>query len=287
VTTWSIGDDITVNEHWSLLAGVGHSTIDDAEITMIFPSGGYKKSKTSPTFSLIYAPSETITTYASYIEALERGGQAAEQFNGIDVTNAGEIFSPLISEQIELGAKITLGGILLSTAIFQIDKGLQYYDISSPQLATYVQDGRQVHKGIEVSAFGKATENLSVIGGFTLLDAEITEQKQIPALEGKRPPTVSDTFAKLHLEYQLPIFSAITLSGGINYNSDQFGDNLNTDTLPAYTLVDIGARYMIDVGNNILTLRLDINNLNDELYWANAGYLSDPRALLMSASVEF
>lgn len=286
-TTWSIGDDITLNEKWSLLAGIGHSTIDDAEIILIFPSAGYKKSETSPTVSLIYAPTETITTYASYIEALERGGQAAEQFNGVDVTNAGEIFSPLISEQMELGAKATIGGILLSTAIFQIDKGLQYYDISNPQLPIYVQDGRQVHKGIEVSIFGKATENLSVIGGFTLLDTKITEQKQTPALEGKRPPTVSDTFAKLHLEYQLPAFSAITLSGGINYNSDQFGDNLNTDKLPAYTLIDIGARYVTDLGNNLLTLRLDINNLTDERYWANAGYLSDPRSILLSTSVEF
>ncbi len=286
-TTWSIGDDITFNEKWSLLAGVGHSTINDAEITMIFPSAGYKKSETSPTVSLIYAPTEVITTYVSYIEALERGGQAAEQFNGVNVTNSGETFSPLISEQMELGAKATIGGILLSTAIFQIDKGLQYYDITNPQAPTYVQDGRQVHKGIEVSAFGKATENLSIIGGFTLLDAEITEQKQTPALEGKRPPQVSDTFAKLHIEYQLPAFSEITLSGGINYNSDQFGDGMNTDTLPSYTLLDIGARYVTDLGNNLLTLRLDVNNLTDERYWANAGYLSDPRSILLSASVEF
>lgn len=286
-TTWSIGDDITFNEQWSLLAGVGHSTIDDAEITMIFPSAGYKKSATTPTVSLLFKPASEVTTYVSYIEALERGGQAAEEFNGVKVTNAGKTFEPLMSEQVELGVKANVGGILLSAAIFQIDKGLQYYDISNPLLPTFVQDGRQVHKGIEFSAFGKLSENLSIIGGFTWLDAEITEQKQTPALEGKRPTQVADKFAKLHLEYQLPAFSAVTISGGINYNADQFGDNANTDVLPSYTLLDIGARYTTDIGNKLLTLRLDINNLTDERYWANAGYLSDPRAVLVSASVEF
>lgn len=286
-TTWSIGDDIMFNDQWSLLAGVGHSTIDDREITMIFPSAGYKKSATSPTVSLLYKPIETVTTYVSYIEALERGGQASEEYNGAKVSNAGKIFEPLMSEQFEIGAKASIGGILLSTAIFQIDKGLQYYDISNPLAPTFVQDGRQVHKGVEISAFGKATENLSIIGGFTWLDAKITEQKQTPALEGKNPPSVADTIAKLHIEYQLPAFSALTLSGGVNYTSDQFGDNMNTDILDSYTLLDIGARYTMDIGNNLLTLRLDVNNLTDERYWANAGYLSDPRAVLFSASLEF
>ncbi len=286
-TTWSIGDDITLNDQWSLLAGVGHSTIDDREITMIFPAAGYKKSATTPTMSLIFKPVSDVTTYISYIEALERGGQAAEEYNGVKVSNAGKTFEPLVSEQFEMGAKANIGGILLSTAIFQIDKGLQYYDISNPLSPTFVQDGRQVHKGIEVSAFGKATENVSIIGGFTWLDAKITEQKQTPALEGKKPPVVADTIAKLHVEYQLPAFYNITLSGGVNYTADQFGDNLNTDVLDSYTLLDLGARYHTNLGNNLLTLRLDVNNLTDERYWANAGYLSDPRAVLVSASLEF
>ena len=261
--------------------------IDDANITTVFPSPGYRESELTPTVSLIFKPAEFITTYVSYIEALERGGAAAEEFNGAAVTNAGQVFKPLISEQIEVGAKASLGGILFTTALFQIDKALQYYDISDPTRPTYVQDGRQVHRGIELTAFGKLTEHLAVIGGATLLDAKIKEQAQTPALEGKRPTLVSDTLAKLHLEYELPIYPALTFTGGINYTSDQFGDALNTDRLPAYTLVDVGARYVRGIGNSQLTLRFDTYNLTDERYWANNGYVSDPRTLSVSANISF
>lgn len=287
LTTWSVGDDIQFNDRWSLLAGVGHSTIDDANITNVFVSPGYKKSATSPTVSLIFKPASPITTYVSYIEAMERGGQAGDQYNGVDVTNAGQIFEPLISKQIEFGAKVTLGDILFSTAIFEIDKGLQYYDVTQPLAPTYVQDGRQVHKGIEFSAFGKATDNLTVIGGFTWLDAKITEQKQNPALEGKRPTQVAENFAKLHVEYQLPQLPAFTLTGGVNFNGEQFGNDMNTDKLGSYKIADIGARYVTTISDNLLTVRLDVYNLTDERYWANAGYLGDPRTLLVSANLQF
>lgn len=263
-TTWSVGDDIAFNERWSLLAGIGYSTIDDAKISNVFISPAYKKSKASPTASLLFKPTETITTYVSYIESLERGGQAAELFNDQAVANAGQIFQPLLSEQMEVGAKISLGGMLLSSAVFQIDKGLQYYDLTNPQSPTFVQDGRQVHRGIEFSAFGKVSENLSLIGGFTLLDAEVTEQKQTPALEGKRPTQVAETIAKLHAEYQLPSLPALILSGGVNYNGEQFGNDANTDKLPSYTLADIGARYETALGqDHLLTLRLHVYNLTD------------------------
>lgn len=285
-TTWSIGDDITFNDRWSMLAGVGHSTIDDADISAIFVSPGYKKSAVTPTLSVLFKPVESITTYASYIEALERGGAASDEFNGMPVANAGQIFEPLTSEQFELGAKASLGGVLLTTALFQIDKALQYYDIRNPSSPRYVQDGRQVHKGIEVTAFGKLTERLALIGGLTWLDAEITEQRQQPALEGKRPTMVSKTFAKMHLEYELPVLP-LTLSGGVNYNSRMFGDALNTDVLPAYTLIDVGARYETPLGDSLLTVRLDAYNVADKRYWANNAYLGDPRSIALSASVAF
>ncbi len=286
-TTWSIGDDITFNEKWSILAGVGHSTIDDADISVVFVSPGYKKSAVTPTVSLVYKPAELITTYASYIEALERGGAAGEEFNGAPVSNAGQVFEPLTSEQFEIGAKASLGDVLLTAALFQIDKALQYYDVSDPTRPTFVQDGRQVHRGVELTAFGKLTENISVIGGLTWLDAKVKEQAQTPALEGKRPTVVSDVLAKIHLEYGLPMLPALTLTGGVNYTSDQYGDALNTDKMAGYTLVDVGARYEMGMGNSLLTLRLDAYNLTDKRYWPNNGYVSDPRTIAVSANVTF
>ncbi len=283
-----IGDDIALGDRWSALLGIAHSTIEIGEITgPIFPGKGYRESAVTPNVSLIYKPVPAVTLYGSYIEALEQGGTAAEQFGGSPVVNAGTVMEPLISEQIELGAKASVGGLLLTTALFQIDKGLQYYDITVPTAPVYVQDGRQQHRGIEATVLGKATQQLTLIGGITWLDAEVKEQKQSPAVEGKRPALVAETLAKLRAEYQLKSLSALTLIAGVNYTADQYVDVNNTDRLPSYTLFDVGARYEMQLAGYPLTLRLEANNLSDKAYWANGSVVGDPRAIAFSASMEF
>lgn len=289
-TTWSIGDDITFNEQWSLLAGIAHTTIDNEPRpdSLIFPpADGYEDSAVTPTLSLIYKPAPWLTTYATYIESLEQGGTAGDEFNGSPVTNAGDVFEPLMSEQIEVGVKASVKGVLLAVAAFEIDKGLQFYDVTDPARPTYVQDGQQVHRGLEFTATGKATEHLTLIGGFTVLDAKVKDQKQTPALEGKRPAVVSEKFAKLRAEYRVHGLPALTLIAGANYTGEFFADAQNTDRLPSYTVYDLGARYLVGFGDIPLTLRLEARNLRDEHYWVQANTLSDPRTVVFSVSADF
>lgn len=287
-TTWVIGDDVTFSERWSALIGLAHSTIDRDRITgPIFPTSGYRDSAVTPTTSLIYKPLESVTTYASYMESLEQGGVAADEFNGQPVVNAGDVLEPLTSSQIEVGIKAKVGSMLLTAALFEIDKSLQYYDLADPARPRYVQDGRQVHRGIEFTAVGKATQQLTLIGGFTWLDAKVKEQRQNPALEGKRPAQTAETIAKLRAEYQIPGLPALTLVTGANYTGRQYANALNTDELQAYTLLDAGARYVIDVAQHPLTLRLEANNLTDKHYWANGSQTGMPRALVFSVNTQF
>lgn len=287
-TSVLIGDDITFNEQWSLLAGLAHSTIDLKPRTFRLPNNGYDESAVTPSASLIFKPIQALTTYVTYIESLERGGIAADEFNGLEVVNRGDVMDPLTSDQIELGAKWSVGGLLLTTAVFQIDKALEYYDLRNPEAVRYVQNGRQVHRGIELTAFGKATEQLTLIGGFTLLDAQVKEQDQEPTLEGKQPPGVAETLAKLRAEYQLPALPALSLIGGVTYTSHQYADAMNTDRLPSYTLFDVGARYETALAERPVTLRLDVNNVADKAYWTDSGVLlGEPRTLLLSVSTEF
>lgn len=292
-TTLLIGDDITLNDHWSLLAGIARSTIHNSAVDA-FPNTPYaysiprySKSAVTPNVSLIYKPVDAVTTYVTYIESLEQGGTAGADYNGVPVVNAGEVFAPLISKQVEVGAKAKVGDMLLTAALFQVDKALQYYDLSNPAAIRFVQDGRQVHRGIEFTGFGKLGENLTLTGGVTLLDAEVKEQKQSPALEGNRPPNVADTLIKLRAEYRLPFLPALSLSGGVIHTGGQYGDAANTDRMPGYTLFDVGARYDVDLTSLPVTLRLDIQNLTDEAYWSQAYTLGEPRTVLFSASTRF
>lgn len=287
--SWTIGDDITLTDQFSILAGVTHATISQERRSG--PTAAwtqtYEKSAVTPTASLIYKPAPTITLYTTYMESLEQGGEAAEQFGGYPVVNAREVLSPLMSDQIEAGVKATVGGMLLTGALFRIDKGLQYYDVTDPTRPIYVQDGRQVHQGAELTATGKLTPDLTLIGGVTLLDAKVKDQKQNPALEGNRPAGVSEHMIKLYAEYDIVPVPGLTLTGGVSYVGAAWANATNTDRLPGYAIIDAGVRYMIDAGGKPLMLRLNVTNLANERYWINSQYLGDARTVLASASIKF
>jgi len=283
-TTLLVGDDMTFNEHWSLLAGLAHSTVSmDASPW----NESYQKSAFTPNVSLVFKPNQAVTTYATYIQALEQGGVAGNDYNGAPVANAGQVFDPLISHQAEVGVKWSVGGMLLTTALFQIDKALQYYDLGDPNAIRFVQDGREVHRGIEFTAFGRLTSRLSLTGGLTLLDAKVKEQKENPALQGKHPVNVANKLAKLRAEYRLSALPALSLNSSVSYTGRQYGDAMNTDRLPGFTLLDAGARYRAQFAGYPLTLRLDILNLTNKAYWTQSLTLGAPRTVLFSASTEF
>lgn len=280
-----IGDDITFNEQWSALLGVAQTTITQKTGT------GYDESALTPSVSLLFKPVDNLTTYVSYTEALEAGIVVPEFYSNtaIKVVNFGEVFDPLTSEQIEIGAKTKVGQLALDAALFRIEKGLQYYDIGNPAMPRFVQDGLQVHQGVELTLTGNLTENLNLIGGFTWLDPEVKKQQQTPALEGKAPADVAENIVKARLEYAVPAVPNLSLSAAANYNGSSYGDPLNTDRVPGYTLFDIGARYDMNIADSLVTLRADLHNLTNEHYWNgfNGTRIGDPRTLVVSATVEF
>lgn len=284
-----IGDDITFNDQWSMLVGVSRGRIQTKTRSALDApwQTAYRKSATTPTVSLIFKPTPDITTYATYMEALEAGGTAADVYNGYRVVNAGDVLNPLISKQVELGVKATVGEMLLTAALFRIDKGLEFYDLTDPTRPNYVQDGRQVHQGLELTATGKLTRDLTLVGGFTWLDASVKKQKQNPALEGKRPANVASQMFKLYGEYQIRQVAGLTLNGGVSYTGSAWADAMNTDKLPGYALIDVGARYETTAGSYPLSIRLNVNNLTNKRYWVNSQFLGDARTVVLSANLKF
>lgn len=286
--TLTIGDHITLNENWSVLAGISHTR----PFIKRYDSTGnrtatYKKGAYTPTLSIIYKPTENITTYASYIEGLERGGTAGETYGSYDVVNKNEVMDPLTSKQLELGAKANVAGVLITGAIYEIDKPLEYYQELNSTQVEFVQDGRQVHRGAEFTATGSLTDRTRIIGGFSLLDAKIRDNKQTPALEGKTPGNVAEEMYKLYVEYDLPSLPGATVNGGASYTGDFYGDNENTDKIDGHALANIGARYHTKIAEKPVSVRLNINNILDTRYWANSSFLGDGRTFSLSGKVQF
>ena len=108
-----------------------------------------------------------------------------------------------------------------------------------------------------------------------------------PELIGKTPQEVADKMLKLYGEYTISAVPGLVISGGFNYTGDFYADDENTDKLSGYTLVDIGARYTLDIAEQELTLRANVNNLTDHRYWANRSFIGDGRRVVLSANLIF
>lgn len=280
-----VGDLIRFDDQWSVLAGLTHAHISsstrDWGVTPATSLTSEKHSSLSqgadtPSFGLMFKPVPAVTTYASYMELLESGGTAPATYNGVAVSNAYQVMSPNISKQYEVGAKASIGGLDVNTALFRIEKANEYTD---PSDYTYKQDGLQVHQGVEVTTTGKLTDRLTFVGGFTWLDARVRDAKADTATEGKIPVNVPEWQGRAYLEYGLPFLEQVTLTGGANYYGRRPVDAENQYFLPAATTFDVGARYQSELYGHPLTVNLGLTNIFDTRYWAY--WYSDGEGLMM------
>lgn len=271
-----IGDQIEFNDQWAAILGATYSRINTRSLGQdgLRQQPDYNQGRWSPSASLLFKPMPWLTLYGSYIEGLEQGGTAPETS-----VNYGTMMAPMVSRQYEVGAKAQLGGVLLTTALFDIEKAYEFEDAN----LVYRQDGRQRHRGVEFTATGKVTEDLTVIGGLTLLDAEVKGGTN----DGKVPMNVARVLAKLYAEYELPWMRGLFLTGGVYHTGRQWANDANTDRLKSFTTLDLGARYNTKVFGNPLTLRVNVSNVTDKNYWQNSYYLGPPRTVAVSAQMTF
>ncbi|GAB1715824.1 MAG: TonB-dependent siderophore receptor [Nitrobacter sp.] len=281
---WTIGDQIDFNQHWSAIAGVTYSSIDDNTYDITgAPVSHYNAGAPTPTISLIFKPTSWLTTYASYVQALQEGTVVS----GPEFTNNGTVLPPYLRNQYEVGIKATLGNTLVTLAAFEIDSALQYSVNNVDGTSTFRQDGRQRNRGIETTVTGEVVPGVRVLGGFTLLDAKVTKNDSTPEYVGKQVQGVANQLVKVTAEYDLPFISRLTLTGGAYYTSDFYADQLNTDKLSGRVTFDAGFRYATAVEGHPLTFRFNVSNLTDERYWLGPSTLGDARRYTASAQATF
>ncbi|WP_044366993.1 TonB-dependent receptor [Vibrio fluvialis] len=253
-------------------------------------SSSYGSTALTPSVGVVYQPMLDVSLYANYSEALLPGEIAPSTNNGSDVANAGEVLKPNRSEQYEVGAKYDNGSYGAVVSLFQISKPSYMYDSNN----SYTDNGEQRNRGIELSAFGEPIESVKVLGGVTLIDAEIVKSATTTS-EGKQAIGVPKVQANVNIEWATPFVEGLTLEGRTLYTGSQYASADNSLELPSWTRFDLGARYGMKLGDNALTLRARVDNVTDKSYWASAGgypgsnYLVQgaPRTFVLSASYDF
>ncbi|RZI73078.1 MAG: TonB-dependent receptor [Variovorax sp.] len=253
-------------------------------------SSGYESARTTPVIGLVVKPTREISLYANYIEALIPGETAPNVAGGATVLNGGAVFAPYRSKQREVGVKYDGGNLGASVSFFQTSQP-QYY----VQNNLFGANGEQQNRGMELSVFGEPVKGLRVLGGLTMLDAQ--QQRTAGATNnGNTVIGVPKSQFNLGAEWDVPGVRGLALNARVLYTSKQFANAANTQSIPNWTRLDVGARYLVDIGNGrVLTLRGRIDNLTNKAYWASVGgypgsnYLVQgaPRTVQISGTIDF
>ncbi len=274
-----VQDIVALTNELKLHAGARYVNVRRSEIDVAVPTDA---NFWLPRAALVYSPNANVSLYASYAQGLEHGGIAP-----METTNEDRALAPGKSKQVEAGAKAIVNGISLSAAVFQIDKGLEYTDESN----TYVRNGEARHRGIELSAQGKATRELTVGASIAALHTEQSGTGQA-SYDGKRVTNVPAIKSTVFAEYA--VSPAVKVNADWQFAGKKAFDEQNTVFVPKYHVANLGASYITRVNGMPLVLRAQVRNLFDKFYWRDVtpdlgGYLMPgaERTFRMSAQLEF
>lgn len=283
----SVSDTISFfDDRLKLTVGARYQDIESQtfDINTRQPSSNYRVDAITPMVGIVFKPRDNISIYASYIEGLSPG------FSVTDVLapNYGAVFAPQKTEQYEAGVKWDIGSFGTTLSVFQISEPSI---ASDPYTNEYSVNGLKRVRGVEWNVFGELRDDLRVLGGITFMEG-VQQKTAGGANDGKQSPGVPDIQANLGFEWDTPWVEGLTLSARAIHTSSQYVNYANTQKIPAWTRVDIGARYQTKVGDNNLTLRGNIENLFDSNYWESPNWgntvrLSSPRTFRISATVDF
>jgi iron complex outermembrane recepter protein len=290
----AIADTISfLDKRIQFTAGVRYNEIQSQSFqfsSVSTQSPAYRSSAWSPAFALVVKPWENVSLYANYIQALEMGSIVSSSF-----ANAGEVFPPYTSKQYETGIKVDWGSVTTTLALFQITQP-QTTSFPDPAagLPRLTLDGEQRNRGIELAAYGALFEGVRLLSGVTLMEA--TQLKTDNGRDGW-PAALAPKFrAVIGGEWDTPFIKGLTLTGRLTRTSDVMVLNSRPDlTVPAWTQVDLGARYTFSspANDKPISLIFNVDNVFNESYWKvthpTAGNLlkSDARTFRLSAVVDF
>ena len=286
LTSYALSDVISLyDDQVKFILGLRHQSIETDNFNLATGelTTKYDDSVTTPSFGFVVKPMDNVSVYGNYIEGLQQGTIVGSSFD-----NAGETLAPFVSKQHELGIKVDWGRFASTVSAFQI---VQPSGSAPSSTGVFAEDGEQRNRGIELNVFGKVTDTIRVLGGVSQLDATLTKTAN-GVNNGNKAPGVPELQLNVGVEWDTPFMRGLMLSSRAIYTDEQQVNSANTQRIPSWTRLDIGASYSFKSAKTPITVRVNVNNVTDNDYWSSAAYFGwvspgAPRTLLLSVSADF
>ncbi len=251
-------DQLALTDRLQLVAGVRY---DSFEVDFLDRRSGARfttdDGELSPRVGLIYEPVDGLSLYASYSRTF--APRAGEQLISLNASAAA--LAPERFENVEVGLKWDpTADFSVTAAAFQLDRSNVVVPDPLNAARSILVDGQRT-TGVELSATGRLSEDLSVVAAATWLDAELTADQSATVRAGADLPNTPEFSASAWARYEFtPTWGAAL---GVIHQGDRYAAADNTVVLPSYTRVD-GALYW--TVNERAALQLNVENLLDEGY---------------------
>jgi len=253
-------DTAKFGQHWEATGGVRFDRFDAEGVTTTPAPVRQTVNMPSLRAGLIYKPVTTGSIYASY------GNSMSPSLEGLSYSTSNTAIPPEKTYTVEAGTKweVANSRLLLTGALFRVAKDNARTPGLSPTDPPQVLAGRQVSRGVELSASGSITHSLRVLGSYTLIDARIRSSNN-PLEVGKYFQNTPRNAFSAWITYTAKRFTA---GVGPRYMGLRYGNNSNTRHVGGYATLDTMASYQV---NRHLDLRLNLSNLNNEYYFDRLG----------------
>ncbi len=182
-----------------------------------------------------------------------------------NAVNAAEAPPALRTKQAELGLRFGITDRLtLVAGVFELSK--PYYNLDPNRF--YRELGTVTHRGIELSLTGQLVPGLNLVAGALLLDPRISGEAVTSGQIGSRPIGQSKRRIAANLDWRTQGGEgAWSFDISAEHHSKAVGNGANTVHAPAYTIVNIGARYRIPVGKVLVVIRPTLTNITNAYGW--------------------
>lgn len=246
---------------WRIGLGLRHDW-HDSDFTNNGTGGSRSDSVTTGRASIGYVTSWNIMPYVSY-------GTSYVANTGVIFGTGTDQASPTEGKQYEIGVKYEIPdhNILLSAAYFNIEqKNASFYDTVALSLRQLDLHSR----GIELEATASLDNGLSLTGGYSYNDVEITRQN--PATVGNQLGSTPFHMFSLWANYDVQTgpLEGLGIGAGVRYVGSSFGNDAHTPVYnnDARTFVDASLRYDLGKLNSAMEgvkLQVNATNLLDEV----------------------
>ncbi len=220
------------------------------------------ESRISPQAGVVWHVSEPISLYAAY-------GEGFRPNTGASVS--GETFDPETSRSIEVGAKLSAGGLTGTVSLFRLNKGnILTSDIANPGFSIAVGEARS--QGFEFELSGRLPGAIDGLLSYTYLDAEVVSGTRnangVAISPGDRLLNVPKHTLSAQASRRFIVARRdLRVGAAVLHVSSRLGEVGTTFQLPAYTTVRLFGSYAL---TDNVEASVVVNNLFDETYFVNS-----------------